>query len=197
MTSDNGRTQSYRKYERIKLTNEQERDMILRYGTTSDSISTIAKRFGVHDTYPYRILAKHNVDWRRDNGVTFAVWATQHQRSDLLVDAVPSAGESQIARDMRELASRAAAAQADVNRIVATTSVNARTIQPEPELRVDAAVPPPPPVEDLRPGWHVTFEPQSVLVHGNSIEEALAAARAKYPGLTIAGVTAAKWPKGD
>jgi len=59
--SDTKRT--YRR--RNPLTRDQQLDLIEMYTTTEQPIAKIAELFDVLPTYPYRILEKWHVEWRR------------------------------------------------------------------------------------------------------------------------------------
>ena len=56
-----------RQYSRNKMTQAQELEMIERY-RNGESVTALAAEYGVQATYPYRVLQKHNVTWRKQRG---------------------------------------------------------------------------------------------------------------------------------
>jgi len=65
-----------RNYNRHKMTEAQELEMIQRY-RNGEHITALAKEYGVQSTYPYRVLQKHGITWRqRKNGDEIPVTAT-------------------------------------------------------------------------------------------------------------------------
>src|SRR5215472_9480304 len=96
------RRRGRRPYKHNPLNHEQEMALIRRYATTYDSISAIARDYGVNATYPYRVLDKNHISWRRDNGQSFEEYMRDHPLYDELINNTRNMAE--------ELASLVAAA---------------------------------------------------------------------------------------
>jgi transposase-like protein len=53
---------------RIKLTDEQEAEIVHLYTTTDTPVTEIARAYGLVDTYPFTVLNRHGISWRRGSG---------------------------------------------------------------------------------------------------------------------------------
>lgn len=62
------------------LTPEQEVEMLDAYTKTDEPIGRIAQRYGVRATYPYNVLDRAGVTWRRDHTQTFDEWQAEQAR---------------------------------------------------------------------------------------------------------------------
>ena len=167
---------------RVNLGFDREMALIEMYASTDRPIKHIADHFGVRPTYPYRLLDKYAITWRRDSGTTFdfAEWKAAHfERVNARMDDVVRAQEAraQTARmaELRALATAEAAEDdaLDLERLNADTGF----ATPGPLHQVPAS----------RETWLVEitdrFEVQAL-----RIEDAIQVAKELRPGARITSV---------
>ena len=91
-----------RHYTHPRLSPEDEWKIIDTYVHTDQSIGALAKDMGLQGTYPYRVLDKNGISWRRGDQLTFDQWANEHawrMPDSFHVEAVPEALQ-RIAREV-------------------------------------------------------------------------------------------------
>jgi hypothetical protein len=139
------------------LSDEQEVELLDAYTKTDEPLASISQRFGVRPTYPYNVLDRAGVTWRRDHAQTFDEWQAEQARPK----AEPEP-EVIVTPQLPEVV---------INQRVLPPEIEAmraiRPAQPKPE----------PPVEFDGPTWEVEYTGR-MLVKAASIDQALERARA-------------------
>lgn len=182
---------------RRPMTPEQEVEMLDAYTKTTEPIGKIATRYGVSATYPYNVLDRAGVSWRRGNAESFDDWqAAQQIRKEPAVTqpeqrVLPPQIEAM--RNVRPIkapvppsALEVAKAEAILSMARANPDDLTQALSTNPLDVIEQAIK----ADPALPTWEIQYTGiLSMLVSAPSIDEALARARADGAVVNIVSVS--------